>query len=233
MFILPLLAATTLFTPVNFDGKKIGCRHYKPFETKVKINVDIPDIRYNLKTSRRDLTNFRKGDLEQWKKDNDDHVWASKHLSVEGLAVGAMGINTRAQFIGKPYDRYGQYYCPFIKAIEVNVHYNTQIFIASDIPRKSCEFKVTHDHELEHHEINVSTVNEITEKLKQDMPEIIAYMERRYIPRSAVKNNFKKQQQSISDALKIYSEEMYNRMSVRNDKIDSPEEYQRLSKICD
>jgi len=228
---LPVLIAASLLVPVAAKDK-VGCQHYKPFKTQVAFNLDMPPPRYDHGKSRAELTVMQAEGTEKWRSEHEDHVWASKHLTVEGLARGGIGISSRAKVIGKPYDRYGQYYCPYVEKLEINLHYNTLINIASDIPEGTCDYDVTLKHENQHHEINTTAVNEVLAQLKKDLPEIISTMEGRYVPRAAVQASFAKIDAGLNDALKVYSQEIFDRMNERNGAIDHPDECERLSKIC-
>ncbi len=228
---LAVLFAGSLLVPVA-DGKAKGCNGHKPFKTQIEVRLDIPDIRYNFKLPREKLTENQIDLTTKWKSEHEDHVWASHDLTVEGLARGGVGVMTASQFVGVPYDRYGIYYCPYVKKLIVDVHYNTQIFVASQYKQGTCDFNAVLEHEHKHHATNVQAVNEIMAKLKEDLPGIIAYMEKRYVGRQEMGKGFGSLSEGLDDALKIYSEYMFKEMTKRNALIDTPEEYERVDGLC-
>jgi hypothetical protein len=83
-------------------------------------------------------------------------------------------------------------------------------------------------HELKHHMTNVGVAQAAVARLKQDMPRIIAEIERRqpYIGRGDIDGTFKFMEAELQDLLSEYlSAYMKAEMKRLNGKIDSPEEY--------
>jgi hypothetical protein len=227
------LAATLLLPVADGDAPaRKGCAAKKPFNTQIEINLDIPETRYKFDVPGKKLTEDQQELTTKWKSEHEDHVWASQDLSVEGLARGGMGIMSSSRFVGMPYDSYGLYYCPYVKKLTINVHYNTLIFVAREHKKETCRFNAIMDHENRHHETNVQAVKDVMVRLNKDLPEIIAYMEKHYVPRAQVENSFSVLSDGLNDALKVYSAYMLAEMSKRNAPIDSPEEYQRVDSLC-
>lgn len=134
-----------------------------------------------------------------------------------GQARGAMGVQTRSRFMGKSYDRYGMYFCPYVKELNIDVFYHTQIFITVlKLKKGTCQFDLTLDHEVWHHETNVRAVQDVLAKLKKELPQIIAYMERRYVPRSEMEKGFESLSTGLSNAIEIYGDHMYKEVQKRN-----------------
>jgi hypothetical protein len=233
MIPLKVLLASALLVPAGAKVDRNNCAKNKPFNTKINIHLEIPDAKYNHKISVKKLTTDQEKLMAEWKNENEDHVWASQELFVYGLARGGMGVRTNSKFLGRAYDRYGMYYCPFVKEINIDVFYHTQIFVASELKKGTCQFDLTLDHELWHHETNVKAVEDTLIKLKKELPQIIAYMERRYVPRTEMEKGFNSLSEGLSDAIEIYGEHMYKEIQKRNAPIDSPENYERESGLCD
>jgi hypothetical protein len=224
-----LLAAPLL---INVADDKVGCKHYKPFNTLTNVKVHVLENLYEYEVPRKQLTHSREKATKAWQDKQSDQVWATGDLTVEGLAGGATWTTSEAAIIGKPYDWYGQYYCPFIQSLDINIYYNTMIFVAKEKKKGTCEFNATLEHENLHHEANVVALNEAVEKLKADLPQIIAYMEERYVPRSEVENSFDTLHEGIGDAIRVYGKYAADRMSALNSQIDVPEEYERVANKC-
>jgi len=235
MLPLKTILAATLLLPIADEAPvRKGCAAKKPFNTEIVFNVDLPQPKYNQSMTREQLTNAdgQAKILEEWKTEHEDHAWASKDLSVEGVARGGSGVMTRTQMIGRAYDRFGKYYCPYVKKVEINIIYNTQIFIAKERQKGTCEFNATMDHEMRHHEANVGAVKDILTQLKKDLPSMIAFMEKKYIPKHEVQEKFDAIQIGLRDAIEIYGDQIGHEMDKRNKPIDSPEEYERVSNLC-
>lgn len=233
MIPLKVLLASTLLVPAGAKVDRNNCAKNKPFNTRINVHLEIPEVKYNHKLSAKKLTKDQQSVIDEWKNENEDHVWSSKELYVKGLARGGMGVRTRSRFLGKAYDRYGMYYCPFVKELNIEVFYATQIFVAKELKKGTCDFNVTLEHEVRHHETNVAAVEDVLIKLKKELPQIIAYMERRYVPRSEMEKGFESLSSGLSDAIEVYGEYMYKEIDKRNKPIDSPENYERESNLCD
>lgn len=215
------------------SAKMTGCQKAKDFQSELHVIVDMPDIEYDLKKSKKFLTNNQKEALKEWQSKQEDIVWASSdRLEVDGLARGGVGVETEVRLIAKPYDRYGNYYCPYIERLTVKFFYKSTIFIASEYKEGGCDFNATREHELKHHDANVGSVRDVVAKFKQDLPKMVSYMERRYIKKDDVGAKFSQMKKSIRDAFEVYSDVIVKEMTKRNDLIDTPTEYERVMALC-
>lgn len=228
---LKILLAAPLLLPIAAK-KPPGCKADKPFKTEIVINLNIPDTRYNYQLSMAQLTQEQTETTKKWQNKQEDHVWASADLMVDGLARGGVGVEQQTHFLAKPYDRYGRYYCPYVKKIVIDVNYNSRIFIASDRKQGSCEFFAVLDHEHKHHNANVTVVKNVVERLKKDLPTILRDLERGYVPRSEVDGGFNNLQEGLTDMMKVYSAYMFENMEKENEPIDTPAEYERVHAAC-
>lgn len=214
-------------------GKMTGCQKAKKFKSEIHVTMDIPDIEYDFNKPTEFLTKNRERALEEWKSQQEDKVWSSSDtLAVNGLARGGVGVETRVKLIAKPYDRYGVYYCPYIERLEIRFFYKSTIYVSSDFKKNSCKFKAILDHEMQHHDTNVSAVNAVVKTLKKDARKMVRYLERSYVKKQEIPRKFSHMKASVTDAFKIYSVVIFEEMEKRNSRIDTPAEYERVRALC-
>ncbi|NCC21643.1 MAG: hypothetical protein EOM26_04175 [Alphaproteobacteria bacterium] len=207
------------------------CAGVKDFETEIDLRVIQPEITYDLTRSGKYLTNKSADAIARWKSEHEDHVWASHDLQVGGVARGGIGISSQIRLEGRHIDRYGVYWCPVIRKVEIEVFYATTIFVAKEKQKNRCEFDLVHEHELGHHRINIAAVKKYTDKLRKDLPVMISILERDYVERPDVEVRFAEIQHGLQDGIKVYSDYIFREMRTNNAAYDSPEEYERVSSL--
>ena len=211
------------------------CAKRKPIRTQIIYNVNIKPTRYIYTHTEKMLTDMSSVSND-WYEKNKQHAWVSRTQEADwhtqGLTKGSVSMSTNANYIAKPYDRYGMYYCPYIKQLNVDINYGSEIYVARKYKKGTCKFKEIYDHELRHHDTNVTIVEMLAKRMEADTPEIIAFMEGRYIPKEKVDTSFEKLSEGIKDALTIYLDEIMSKKDEFNALIDTPEEYKRLSEVC-
>ncbi len=164
---------------------------------------------------------------QDWlKKNGMQEVWSANELQTLGYAMGGMASASRMQMLSVPYDRYGSYYCPVFKDVDVNLIYRTLIRIPREIPEGSCAYKVILTHELRHHQANKDSFERYMAQLKTDLPRMLAYYEQVPVKRARVQNQFDHMKQAMEEAVKLYIQDYVLVAAQKvNAQIDSPESY--------
>lgn len=238
MISLKLLLVTPILHPLMVDVQNsAGCAKYKNFHTRIEYEVVQEPTQYIYHFSRRALTQQSQNSMEDWKKKHEGHSWLSglgknTKWHVNGVNKGAMSVGTEVQLVAKPYDKYGVYYCPYVKSLKVTIKYSSEIFIASEIKKGTCRFNAVDEHELKHHTTNWTVVQTLGKRMEADTRKIIKYLESKYVRREKVQARFENIKQGIRDALHVYGEEIFDRMDEFNEHVDTPDEYRRVSQMC-
>ena len=215
------------------EKKQTFCQKAKDFETELYVFVNDKKIDFDFTKSVSDLTNKRKDALDEWADKHEDAVWSSAHnLRVHGLNRAGVGVETEARMIAQPYDKYGVYYCPYIQKLEIRFYYNSTIFVASDFKKGTCDFDEIMKHEMKHHDINIAVIEETITQFKKDLPEMVKFLERKYIKKEEVGKKFGQMKLSVRDAFEIYADIIVKEMTKRNDLLDTPEEYEKVGAAC-
>lgn len=224
-----------MIAPLLLGVKTQGCLDHKKFHTQIEYNLINEPIKFNFHHTRAMLTNRTQESMAEWKQKNIGNAWVTpdSKIHTNGLAVGGMRLETEYEMVAKPYDMYGAYYCPYVRKIKVNVFHSTEIFIASEIKKGTCEFDAVMEHEFKHHDTNWTVVQTLAKRMEADTPRIIAYLERRYVSVDDIQKGFQVIRDGISDALDVYAQEMSLRKEEFNDLVDTPQEYTRVSEMCE
>lgn len=121
--------------------------------------------------------------------------------------------------------------CAYVQHVDVTIGYrNVTVFIANEIPRPGCGFDETMAHEQKHIAVN-------REILQKFVP-LIEERFKSYLKLNGVLQvqNAKYAQQVISERLQSIIEDMIGQMGQENIReqreVDSAEEYNRLSHVC-
>ncbi len=234
MIPLKILLLTPLLLPVETGN---GCLKYQNYGTDINFQFKAEPISYDFKRSRKALTQQSLERTKKWVQKHQGHEWLSgaddySKWHTNGVTKGSMSVESSVQLMAMPYDRYGAYYCPYVKRLNVTVHYSSEISIASEIKEGTCEFEKVMEHELKHHNANMTVVSTLAMKMEADIPEMIDFMESKYVSRDKAQQTFEIMKSGFRDALDIYGGEISSRMKEFNAHIDTPEEYRAVSLAC-
>jgi hypothetical protein len=121
--------------------------------------------------------------------------------------------------------------CAYIKRVEVTVGYRDVIvYIASEIPRDSCAFDETMGHEQKHVAVNRELLHEFAPMIEARLRD---YMRLNGVFRT---RNAKYAEATMQAKLQAITDDMIAQMQneniARQRQVDSPQEYARLSHVC-
>ncbi len=231
-----LLAAALFCLPFNLAQaaqQYSACAKLKGFQTASVVNLTIPDPTFNLKQTRDGLNRNKQKSHEEWLKFNKmESIWRADEMETLGEAAGGWGLSSRLRMTAQPYDSFGSTYCPYFQSIGLDMMYRTIISIPSEFEPGSCAYNVIREHEMRHHTTNAAIVRKMVDRLKKDLPLIVADIEgsSSYIPRQQANIRWLSMQTDLTAAIKIYLEEsMKAEMLRQNREVDSAAEYQRAS----
>jgi hypothetical protein len=121
--------------------------------------------------------------------------------------------------------------CAHVKRVDVRVGYrDVTVLIASEIPQHSCGFVETFNHEGKHVAVNRQLLDEFVPRIEARLKE---YMEKNGVFRT---ENADYAERVMNEKLKAIINDMVADMDSENEdrqrQVDSPEEYARLSHVC-
>lgn len=222
------------------EGTGQLCLSLKPQQTYINIEVVIPEPTYDHSKDMRALTREIGAEHRQdWLKKNGlDELWTSSELTNPGYASTGWEVDPQFFVKATPVDRFGAWYCPHILEVNIAVLMKTTINIAKEFLPGTCHYEAVEAHEYKHFLVNKYVVEQAMAKMKSDLPAIIRDMEMQgYVGRGMVEERVELIKESISDMFKVYMKEQISKeMKELNAQVDTPEEYDRVSKlkaICD
>lgn len=205
------------------------CATKKPFQTVYKISAELPEPLYDLKSSLRDINKDK--NFDDWITRNSmQKVWKSSDMSALGYAEGAAGLVTGFVIDVQKLDRYGVYYCLYIKHVEISMMFRTKIVIPRNFKKGGCRFNTVHEHEHRHYVANRETAQKFMDQLKNDLPTIVHHIEnadpylggKNFSPHATVERI----KGDLKSIIEVYvMEGMAKELRDRNNLIDTPEEY--------
>lgn len=209
------------------------CTPLKNFQTQYKINLEMAPPQFDFTKSHAQLTSSSKEKiLKKWATTQERKVWIENGY-VAGVARGGSGLTSQMELMGAPIGNSGQYYCPFFQTININIFYETVIFVANDFKPGSCDFKITMEHEFKHHRTNERIIEKYMEKLQNDLPQMTGMVESfGFVDKNKVSQRFAFMKQSLNDAIEVYDDAMSKEMEHDNGLIDSLDEYKANAARC-
>lgn len=216
------------------------CLSLKPQQTYINIELVVPEPTYvhdkPMKALTREIGDKQR---QEWLKKNGlDELWAATEIVNPGYASTAWEVSFDFFVKPTPVDRFGAWYCPHVLEVNIPILMKTTISIAKEFVPGTCHYEAIEAHEYKHFLVNKYVVEQAVEQMRRDLPAIIRDMEMEgYVGRGMINERVELMKESISDVFKVYmKEKMAKEMRDLNAKVDTPEEYDRVSKlkaICD
>jgi hypothetical protein len=190
------------------------------------VTVSEDPIRFNTDKTRRQLASFDIDTVSPYPEEFSPEVG--------GLTHGGISMNHALRF-RKSVDPVTHAGCVQLDEVNINLHINPTVYIASDMPNQSCWFKEIFQHERKH----VETDRALTVKYQQrfkDALNMIFMTPADYtagpMPESAMDGEDEYIHKSVEAALKAVFDQMQNERHDAQAQIDTLQEYQRLARAC-
>ena len=190
----------------------------------VKVRVSAAPVTYNLSKSSAGLGHFDIDTVSPYRSD--------EHTKIGGLTGGAINISTDIGIGLTKYSLLGKS-CVWLHDIRIKIVSEPTVYIASEYKPGSCRYRTTVEHEMKHVAADAKILNDfapvIEEAAKKVAHEtgVIGPVPTRDIDK--IKTNINKE---IEDALKAPIDALHKERRLRQQAIDTRQEYDRLSALC-
>lgn len=153
--------------------------------------------------------------------------------SVSGLMSGAISIKSQIAFTQEIYENQGVA-CTYIQSMDITLHIDPTIFIASEYPKGTCMHNAIMQHELKHVREDQLIINKYANILGRELSSTIDKFRQKYKPVLVSEIPALQQdiQKIIHNDLKEYNQQLNEERQERQQAIDSLEEYESIGKSC-
>jgi hypothetical protein len=202
------------------------CANLKPAPTAVSVDLVVaPTLVDNKKTWAELISNsqyVRKLSLENSRL---KEIWSVNDLETAGMAYGGIDSIFSFELAKESVDQYGAYYCLYFKTASVQLLYRTMVHIPSNFAPDSCAYAVIDAHEQMLVDANKQAIETYVERLRQDIPGIIAQIETGFSSRNTIPSREAKMRADIQEAINIYiNDTLLPKMKQLVAIINTPEE---------
>lgn len=222
-----LLLALLIFAGSPQAEAKNTCASIKPFQTKININLIVPQPDYIRNLSLVSLQKKGEETRQEWLAANGlKELWKADGTDdLPGMATGGWAAAWDMPMRSEPVDSYGVYYCLYFEEIALELFYRTMIAVPKNYKQGGCTYNTINVHEIKHHMVNKQAIELYVDRLRADVMKMIEDMEAQYIPENELKTRLDEAKNSIKAAVDIYlTEYMTAEMARLNGLLDSPEE---------
>jgi hypothetical protein len=159
------------------------------------------------------------------------HGGGSQGSYIGGLGGGELGFKTEARF---EIQTQGNAACVKLKSVNVLFYSKPQVHIASNFSRSSCEYNAVMAHEKKHISTLLKFQREISPKVKAKIRSMLNSIDPDLGPISLADTQKAQKaiQKRLSASLQAYSDLMMPIVEQRQQAIDTPAEYARVSAQC-
>jgi hypothetical protein len=212
-----MVAALAGFLPA-FSARADECGEYQP--TAVTVVPEFGEITYDHTQGMmaiRELGKNRRGG-----SGSNPRQWEV------GLAAGRISLRVSSVISKLTTDEYA---CGQLGEFRVELGFiNNVIYIASELPENTCGYATVLEHEQRHKEIDYALFEEYVEKAKDYFTRMTQDIGMVRQPTGA---SLEAQiNAAIRGASGQFSDELEAERQRRQDELDSPEEYERVTKAC-
>lgn len=197
-----------------------------PSKPRGKVNIiwSSDAVKYNFSKSQHEM--------DRMEIDTENPYDRSVKTHVGGLMSGGIGLKSEINVATLTYPR-SKVTCQWVGSMDIEIAIDPTIYIAREHKKGSCKHNAILEHEMKHVHVD-------REIVKKYAPAIKAFMERAMVRVGMVgpkpENRASLFQDKIVDfmdgQLKIISQKMYDERRVKQQAIDSLEEYERVSNLC-
>lgn len=192
---------------------------------KITVNPSKSRVRYDFTKSKAQLNNV---DVDTISPYGPNHK-----TNVSGLMSGSIQVKSNMGFMHETYDQLGKG-CLYLKSVDVSVHIDPTIFIASEYPTGSCMHNAVLVHELKHVREDQLVVNKYSNIIGRALARFVDSQGPAFGPYEEERLPFVQQniQNSIGKVLKQYNQQLNEERQKRQQAIDSLEEYESIGRRC-
>ncbi|MBI3419976.1 MAG: hypothetical protein HY053_07590 [Proteobacteria bacterium] len=206
-------------SPARLSADTLGCNEYIPARIDVKPLFD--DVDYDFSQPMIKIRTLS----EEGETGVQSESWPI------GLSVGQLYMRITIN-IFKSRTAYDPSTCSQIKAIHVELGFvNNKIYVAHELPKRSCPYKGVLAHEEKHKAVDQQLVEEYTEKAQtffDDAAKAIGVL--RNASGTAAETQIN---DLLNQAMDQFTHQMEEERKKRQKEVDSAEEYARVTAACE
>lgn len=231
MFGLEILTAAMLHMPVNIDQNEL----FKPVAAQIECNIKTPP-KINVKpTKSRVRYDFTKSKAQLNSVDIDTvSPYGPNHKTVvSGLMSGSIQVKHQVSFMHETYDQLGKG-CLYLKSVDVSVHIDPTVYIASEHPPGTCMHSSVLTHERKHVREDQLIVNKYANYIGRALADVVNSQSGAFGPYEKERLPYVQQnvQNSITKVVKKFNDQMNQERQRRQQAIDNIEEYESIGAKC-
>jgi hypothetical protein len=191
-----------------------------------------PSVFLDFQNTPPQISRRAPAELQQLKTESSSPDYHGEFSLVQGVKDAAFQFSYAMNFSNTSWPLLGKS-CVRPSALTITLTYAPLIYLNSEIPEGSCDHNVTLEHELRHVKVDVETLQEFIPGMKKTAAATLALL-RSTEPVAA--KDVEAAQQTFTDALTKTIDASTARLqeirTLRQQAVDSREEYQRLSTAC-
>tara|TARA_Y100000588_G_scaffold362242_1_gene423786 strand:+ start:127 stop:810 length:684 start_codon:yes stop_codon:yes gene_type:complete len=222
LFALALMIALIgLTTPVAVhDANAASCtREGLP---SVQVTVDISPIHTNTTQNLAQLTG----------RDNNTRLGIMDGHHVGGLTVGDIQAQTQVGF-GESTGFFTGNTCLWVQSLVVQLNLQSKIFVAKELQRGTCQYRILLEHEQKHVQIDRNVVNEYRRLIEAHLEsELLQQGAAGPVPFRLAPDLQRDLTGRVSGIVDEQMRKLYAERDRRQQALDNPQEYERMSMAC-
>lgn len=210
LFFLALAAALA----TTGAAQAAACKASTP---SVRIQVDESKVAYDHGRSILELSMMMKGSKKR--KDLKQFTHTLGITAPKFDFHGTYGTKARTTNVGA---------CASVSNVNIGIDLAQTIFIASEVKKGSCIYKLVVSHEKKHAELNRDFLRDVGKAIKVAIVEADLQPARAKTKEDASKAASAKMDKIVGAAIEKYAAEL----STKQEAVDTPKEYSRVNKVC-
>lgn len=191
---------------------------------KVNIIWSSDAVKYDFTKSQNQMDSMETDTVNPYDRSVKTHVG--------GLMKGGINMKSQIQVAGLSYSQ-SQMICQWIDKMDITIAIDPTIYIAREYPKGGCEHRAILEHEMKHVFVDRSIVKKYAPMIKEHLEKAVLKVGIVGPKPERKRAEFhKKITDYMSAQLKAVTDKMYAERRALQAKVDSREEYDRVSGLC-
>ncbi|NCT40953.1 MAG: hypothetical protein GW778_04750 [Alphaproteobacteria bacterium] len=221
--ILEPIAALGLLTLASSNPSTI-CK--MPGPAQIRVMPKTAPVKYDLTQTREQLQAYTIDTVSPYGFDTNSHT--------DGFMRGRIGMRPIVK-LNYEYVYNNKAVCIWYENVELRIEIDPEIVIAKEVAEDPCQFKAVKEHELKHVMVDRKIVNKYAKTMGKKVHD--GLKSRGFlvgpVPAKDAQNVINRMQQTVGQLVELEYKKMNIERAELQQGVDSLEEYQRVSAICE
>ena len=231
MRFLLLLILLTILSEKTLASNECAKLSKNPLKIYYDVDIAQPVVDHSMTSAQ--LTQKRKGSINEWNKNNQmqsggllESLFGSTQ-SVGGMTTVKHNLGLKYKTHGRSLGKYGDLKCPVFSYVDLNLKYHGTIFIPREYKKDGCAYNAIFNHEMEHYVIGAENLHKLSKTVRKNLPALTDKLSQDMgvVGRTQLTGAREMMADNLYEIIRGVFQETKQKTAKESAAIDTPEEY--------